>query len=170
MTVTIFHECSFISHNDIQIYIYAFSRCFYPKRLAVHSGYNFFSSMCVPWIEPTTFCAANAMLYHWATGTLHYNFISHNVTLYHTTATLFLMIFLINVALYILHYTMCDYLTSSILETAMSPHYTLYLTITSFSYERNFLIIASLLLTIQKYFIHCISVFLMNVTIYITIT
>ncbi len=30
-------------------YIYAFSRCFYPKRLTVHSGYTFFVSMCVPW-------------------------------------------------------------------------------------------------------------------------
>ncbi len=31
------------------IYIYAFSRRFYPKRLTVHSGYTFFVSMCVPW-------------------------------------------------------------------------------------------------------------------------
>ncbi len=31
----------------IYIYIYAFSRCFYPKRLTVHSGYNFFLSVCV---------------------------------------------------------------------------------------------------------------------------
>ncbi len=30
-------------------YIYAFSRCFYPKRLTVHSGYTFIVSMCVPW-------------------------------------------------------------------------------------------------------------------------
>ncbi len=48
--------------------IYAFSRRFYPKRLTVHSGYTFFVSMCSLGIEPTTFCAANAMLYHWATG------------------------------------------------------------------------------------------------------
>ncbi len=27
------------------IYIYAFSRCFYPKRLTVHSGYTFFLSV-----------------------------------------------------------------------------------------------------------------------------
>ncbi len=32
---------------------------FYPKRLTVHSGYA-----CSLGIEPTTFCAANAMLYH----------------------------------------------------------------------------------------------------------
>ncbi len=30
----------------------------------------FFVSMCSLGIEPTTFCAANAMLYNWATGTL----------------------------------------------------------------------------------------------------
>ncbi len=52
------------------IYIYAFSIRFYPKRLTVHSGYTFFSQyVCSLGIEPTTFCAANAMLYHWATGT-----------------------------------------------------------------------------------------------------
>ncbi len=54
-----------------QIYIYAFSRRFYPKRLTLHSGYTFFCLyVCSLGIEPTTFCAANAMLYHWATGTL----------------------------------------------------------------------------------------------------
>ncbi len=31
------------------IYIYAFSRRFYPKQLTVHSGYTFIVSMCVPW-------------------------------------------------------------------------------------------------------------------------
>ncbi len=31
---------------DIYIYIYAFSRRFYPKRLTVHSGYTFFLSVC----------------------------------------------------------------------------------------------------------------------------
>ncbi len=33
----------------IYIYIYAFSRRFYPKRLTVHSGYTFIDSVCVPW-------------------------------------------------------------------------------------------------------------------------
>ncbi len=34
-----------------------------------YSGYTFFVSMCVPWIEPTNFCATvNAMLYHLASG------------------------------------------------------------------------------------------------------
>ncbi len=41
------------------IYIYAFSRRFYPKQL-----YIFFQYVCSLGIEPTTFCAANAMLYH----------------------------------------------------------------------------------------------------------
>ncbi len=48
-----------------QYNIYAFSRHFYPKRLTVHSGYRFFYQyVCSLGIEPTTFCAANAMLYH----------------------------------------------------------------------------------------------------------
>ncbi len=37
-------------------YIYAFSRCFYPKRLTVHSGYTFICQyMCSLGFEPTTF-------------------------------------------------------------------------------------------------------------------
>ncbi len=51
------------------IYIYAFSRRFYPKRLSAFRLYIFY--LCSLGIEPTTFCAANAMLYHWSTGT-HY--------------------------------------------------------------------------------------------------
>ncbi len=37
----------------------------------MHSGYTFFfyQYVCSLGIEPRTFCAANAMLYHWATGT-----------------------------------------------------------------------------------------------------
>ncbi len=31
-----------IHYFNIEIYIYAFNRRFYPKRLTVHSGYNFF--------------------------------------------------------------------------------------------------------------------------------
>ncbi len=34
---------------------------------AIHFFYQYVRSLG---IEPTTFCAANAMLYHWATGTL----------------------------------------------------------------------------------------------------
>ncbi len=57
----------FLSGFYFTFYIYAFSRCFYPKRLAVHSGYiyiYFYQYVCSLGIEPTTFCAANAMLYH----------------------------------------------------------------------------------------------------------
>ncbi len=43
----------------------------YPKRLTVHSGYTFVLSVCVIRGNRThNLCAANAMLYHWATGTL----------------------------------------------------------------------------------------------------
>ncbi len=47
------------------IYIYAFSRCFYLKRLTIAFRlYIFNQYVCSLGIEPTTFCAANAMLYH----------------------------------------------------------------------------------------------------------
>ncbi len=36
----------------------------------------FYQYVCSLGIEPTTFCAANAMLYHWATGTLWNTFTS----------------------------------------------------------------------------------------------
>ncbi len=55
-------------HDCCHYYIYAFSRPFIPKRLTMHSVYTLsFVSMCSLGIEPTTFCAANAMLNHWAT-------------------------------------------------------------------------------------------------------
>ncbi len=39
-------------------------------RLTVHSDlYILYQYVCSLGIEPTTFCAANTMLYHWATGT-----------------------------------------------------------------------------------------------------
>ncbi len=42
----------------VNIYIYAFSRHFYPKRLTVHSGYTFFCQyVCSLGIEPTNLCA-----------------------------------------------------------------------------------------------------------------
>ncbi len=44
------------NYSFIYIYIYAFSRRFYPKRLTVHSGYTYFYQyMCSLRIEPTTF-------------------------------------------------------------------------------------------------------------------
>ncbi len=46
----------------IYIYIYTFSRRFYPKRLIVHSGYTFVLSVCVfPGNRTHSLCAANAM-------------------------------------------------------------------------------------------------------------
>ncbi len=52
----------------IYIYIYAFSRRFYPKRLTIAFRlYIFNQYVCSLGIKPTTFCAADAMLYHWAT-------------------------------------------------------------------------------------------------------
>ncbi len=56
----VLHVCAFVY---IYIYIYAFSRRFYPKRLT--SAFRlcmFCQYMCSLGIEPTTFCAANAML------------------------------------------------------------------------------------------------------------
>ncbi len=45
------------------IYIYAFSRRFYPKRLTVHSGYTFVLLVYVfPGNRTHNLCAANAML------------------------------------------------------------------------------------------------------------
>ncbi len=59
--------------NNAYIYIYALSRCFYPKRLTVHSGYTFVLSVCVfPGNQTHNLCAVNAMLYHWATGSFFY--------------------------------------------------------------------------------------------------
>ncbi len=41
---------------------------FIQSDLQLHAGYTFFISMCVPWeSNPQPFCAADAMLYHWAT-------------------------------------------------------------------------------------------------------
>ncbi len=48
----------------IDIYIYAFSGRFYPKWLSACQLYIFFCQyVCSLGNEPTTFCAANAMLY-----------------------------------------------------------------------------------------------------------
>ncbi len=66
--VAVNRHCTY-SHRHI--YIYAFSRRFYPKQLTIHSGYTFFLTVCVfPWNWTHNLCAVNAMLYRWATGTL----------------------------------------------------------------------------------------------------
>ncbi len=46
---TSWYESTVVKVDNIYIYIYAFSRRFYPKRLTVHSGYTCFITMCVPW-------------------------------------------------------------------------------------------------------------------------
>ncbi len=54
-----------------QILIFTFMHladAFIQSDLQYIQAIHLFISMCV---EPTTFCAANAMLYHWATGILH---------------------------------------------------------------------------------------------------
>ncbi len=40
---------------------------FIQSDLQLHSGYTVFISICYLGIQPTTFCTADAMLYHWAT-------------------------------------------------------------------------------------------------------
>ncbi len=57
---------------------FTFIRRFYPKPLTQsHLLFRlyifFYQYVCFLGIEPTTFCAANAMLYHWATETLNGN-------------------------------------------------------------------------------------------------
>ncbi len=67
-----YHNLSYSKEQILYIYIYAFSRRFYPKRLTVHSGYNFFCQyMCSLGIEPTTFALLTQCSNHWATGTLY---------------------------------------------------------------------------------------------------
>ncbi len=49
--------------NNIYIYMYAFSRRFYPKRLRLYIYCQYVCSL-------GTFCPANTIIYHWAIGTL----------------------------------------------------------------------------------------------------
>ncbi len=51
--------------HDIYIYIYAFSRRFYPKRLTLHSSYSFYilSALAFPGNRTHDLGVANAMLY-----------------------------------------------------------------------------------------------------------
>ncbi len=49
-------------------YLSTLIRRFYPKRLTIAFRLYIFISTCVPWeSNPQPFCAADAMLYHWAT-------------------------------------------------------------------------------------------------------
>ncbi len=66
--------------STFYIYIYAFSRHFYPKRLTVHSGYNLFCPyMCSLGIEPTTFALLTQCSNHWATGTRTNELLQNNI-------------------------------------------------------------------------------------------
>ncbi len=61
-------HCRWWDLQSSYIYIYAFSRCFYPKRLTVHSGYTFIVSMCVPWdtiFALLTQCSTTEPQEHW---------------------------------------------------------------------------------------------------------
>ncbi len=69
------------------IYIYAFSRHFYPKRLTMYSrciaysGYTFFCQyMCSLGIKPTTFALLTQCSNHWATGTLYQSILNAKLT------------------------------------------------------------------------------------------
>ncbi len=55
--LTIISYSNVHTFSVFEMYIYAFSRRFYPKRLTMHSGYTFFFvSMCVPWeLNPQPF-------------------------------------------------------------------------------------------------------------------
>ncbi len=84
----------------LYIYIYTFSRRFYPKRLQV---IHFCQYVCSLGIEPTTFCAVNTMLYHWATGT--FNDIWHLFLL--SLLGVYLLLLLLRVIYYSLYMSSC---------------------------------------------------------------
>ncbi len=58
----------------IYIYIYAFSRRFYPKRLTVHSSYSFYilSTLAFPGNRTHDLGVANAMLYQLSYRKAHF--------------------------------------------------------------------------------------------------
>ncbi len=59
-----------VSHfANVFIHMHTFlADAFIQSDLHCIQAIHFFMSVCSLGIEPTTFCAANAMLYHWATG------------------------------------------------------------------------------------------------------
>ncbi len=64
------HICNIMSTCNSDFY-FTFTFTFMHLADAFIQSYTFFYQyVCSLGIEPTTFCAANAMLYHWATGTL----------------------------------------------------------------------------------------------------
>ncbi len=73
----------------VTIYIYAFSRRFYYNCIQVIHFHQYVWSLG---IEPTTFCAADAMFYHWATqvtNTILYSTIPKTVYVMEKTIVMF---------------------------------------------------------------------------------
>ncbi len=59
--------------TSVLCYIYIYQMLLSKATYSAFRLYSFFhQNVCFQGIEPTTFCTANAMLYHWATGTLTY--------------------------------------------------------------------------------------------------
>ncbi len=66
---TMYHQLNIISPSS-----QSDSKALFAHHLNSNSSKLFviWKNPCSLGIEPTTFCAADAMLYHWATGTIHY--------------------------------------------------------------------------------------------------
>ncbi len=56
-------------HPNNHLHFFAFWDAFIQSDLQCIQAIHFCQYVCSLGITPTTFCAANAMLYHWATGT-----------------------------------------------------------------------------------------------------
>ncbi len=56
--LTFLHTTHYIFNKEI----FTFTRCFYPKRLTVHSGYTFFCQYVCPGNRTHNLCTANTML------------------------------------------------------------------------------------------------------------
>ncbi len=61
-----FSNVPYEAYTAMYIYIYAFSRRFYPKRLTLHSSYSFYilSALAFPGNRTHDLGVASAMLYH----------------------------------------------------------------------------------------------------------
>ncbi len=67
---------NFLACSILIIYIYAFSRRFYPKRLALHSSYSFYILSGLADLEPMILALASAMLYQLSYRKANYIFVS----------------------------------------------------------------------------------------------
>ncbi len=95
LTFGLIYECTVYTHAHththththiyiyIYIYMYAYiylhlcilADAFIQSDLQCIQALHICQYVCSLGIEPTTFCAANAMLYHWATGTLNNTYV-----------------------------------------------------------------------------------------------